>query len=69
MRLANCVHPNRPSLDSTIRNSHQPCLGTTLGAILCTSALAILNNTPPPTQKMLPYSIYSYHIELIATVE
>ena len=69
MRLANCVHPNRLSLDSTIRNSHQSCLGTTLGAILRTSTLTILNNTPPPTQKVLPYSIYSYHIKLIATVE
>ena len=60
---------NRPSLDSTIRNSHQPCLGATPGTILRTSALATLDNTPPPTQKVLPYSIYSYHIELIATVE
>ena len=34
---------NRPSLDSTIRNSHQQCLGTTPDTILRTSALATLN--------------------------
>ena len=34
---------NRPFLDSTIRNSHQQCLGTTPDTILRTSALATLN--------------------------